>query len=544
MPAVATALVVVTSFATSAVLNRLIRALDANSIVSLRRIFGLSFVSNIIWALPLAAGSLYSAAAHSHQPSLNEFVLGSIFAWSFDLLVINGVFVLSTLRSLLVAATQPVAMVLVTLALITGPSRAELYSGVLGLAVLALTTVFLLKFKTFRTSEVGIGSLQTFQSFLKSWVSHDPTDLERYFTLYSHDKPVETKIVLAGDAQTASLVLPGVHPGPFFPVGSYNLSELIFQELGRRKMVPMVLHGVGGHERNLPTNELTKRYAADIAATASQSPAPDARFTTMRGPIAQTIGETTVTAFAFGTQVVAFLTNAPKDTDDLEPRTIDIAEAAAAERGVDLALVDAHNSIGGGGGAQPRLELEDWRRVVATILSDTEEEFEVATAHSSEIQFDHGSDISDGGIAVLLFRRRAETRALVTSDSNNALVGLRRRLAENLKGDGVGLIELCTSDTHKSAATNLIARGYRALGEDTPPEAVASAVQELTRLALRRLSPGRAAVLTSRSTLPLVGDQSLNDFAALTKEAVGFAKSYARAAFPAIILIGSFALFV
>ena len=58
----------------------------------------------------------------------------------------------------------------------------------------------LLKFKTFKTEGVGINSLQTFQSFLKSWVSQKPADLENYFTLYSHDEPVTTRIVLASAA--------------------------------------------------------------------------------------------------------------------------------------------------------------------------------------------------------------------------------------------------------------------------------------------------------------------------------------------------------
>ena len=131
---------------------------------------------------------------------------------------------------------------------------------------MAITTAFLLKFKTFKTEGVGINSLQTFQSFLKSWVSQKPADLESYFTTYSHDEPVITRIVLATATERAALVLPGVHPGPFFPVGSYNVSELIFHELRKNGITPMVLHGVGGHERNLPTNELAKQYAAAIAS--------------------------------------------------------------------------------------------------------------------------------------------------------------------------------------------------------------------------------------------------------------------------------------
>ena len=64
-----------------------------------------------------------------------------------------------------------------------------------------------------------------------------------------------------------------------------------------------------------------------------------------------------------------------------------------------------------------------------------EEEFEVGVAHSSELQFEHGSDISDGGMTVLVFRKQASTYALVTSDSNNAVMGLRQSVIDELKRD-------------------------------------------------------------------------------------------------------------
>ncbi len=253
-------------FATSGVITYVIKALDPDSIVSLRRMFGLTLASNLLWTIPLAVGSMFSWIQHNHQPGLNEFVFGTFLAWSFGLLVINGAFVSSTAQSLCIAAVQPAMTLLIASAFIIKVNSSVIYATVLGFVILAITTAFLLKFKTFKTKGVGINSLQTFQSFLKSWVSHKPADLENYFTSYSHDEPVITRIVLATAKERVALVLPGVHPGPFFPVGSYNVSELVFHELRKNGITPMVLHGVGGHERNLPTNELAKQYAAAIAS--------------------------------------------------------------------------------------------------------------------------------------------------------------------------------------------------------------------------------------------------------------------------------------
>lgn len=526
-------------FATSGLVTYLIKALDQDAVISLRRMFGLALASNILWAVPLAVGSTLSWIEHNHQPGTNEFFVGTFLAWAFELLVINGAFISSTAKSLCIAAIQPLATFLLVFAFI-GFNAGDAYSAVAGLVILGITVAFLLKFKTFKTQGAGISSLQTFQSFLKSWVSHKAGDLERYFTLYSHDQPVTTKVVLATAAGRTALVLPGVHPGPFYPVGSYNISELIFHELNSVGITPMVLHGVGGHERNLPTNELAKKYAAAVAGAVATSGSGET-VDRMRGPSTLHLGPTHLTTLGFGSQVVAFLSNAPYNTDDLPARIIDAAVSAAKESGVELMLVDAHNSIGGQDCEQPNV---DWGKVFADIQANPNEEFEVGMAHSSELQFEHGSDVSDGGITALVFRKQKSTHALISSDSNNAVMGLRQMVLDELKKENVNLIDLCTSDTHSSAARQLTNRGYHALGEDTDRAAVVGVILKLEKLAEDRLSPGKVTTFTSQQTLPLIGDKSLNDFAALTKETLSFTKAYATGALASALLICSIALFL
>ena len=525
---------------TSGVITYVIKALDQDSIVSLRRIFGLMLTSNLLWTIPLAVGSAFSWIQHNHQPALNEFVMGTFLAWSFELLVINGAFISSTARSLCISAVQPALTLLLASAFIIKVNSSVIYATALGFVILGITTAFLLKFKTFKTEGVGINSLQTFQSFLKSWVSQKPADLESYFTMYSHDEPVTTSIVLATAAERVALVLPGVHPGPFFPVGSYNVSELIFHELRKNGITPMVLHGVGGHERNLPTNELAKRYATAIASAVT-SPGAGRRVERMRGPSRLQLGPTCVTTLGFGNQVIAFLSNAPYNTDDLEPGIINQAVSAAKELGVELMLVDAHNSIGGENCEQPNV---DWKRVFSDIRGSPEEEFEVGMAHSSELQFEYGSDISDGGITALVFRKQKSIHALITSDSNNAILGLRQIIIDELKKDNVDLIELCTSDTHNSAARYLTSRGYHALGEDSNRDTLVATIKRLEKLAEGRLSRGEVTTITSQLTLPLIGDKSIADFATLTKETLSFTKAYASAALASGLVICSVALFL
>ena len=452
--------------------------------------------------------------------------------------MINGAFIPDTLKSLCIGAVQPIVTLLLVSTFIAGPGYPTLYSAALGSVVLMITIVFLLKFKTFKTEGAGISSLLTFQSFLKSWVSHKPAELEGYFKTYSRDEQVTTRVVLATGKDRTALVLPGVHPGPFFPVGSYNISELIFHAVLKDGVTPMVLHGVGGHERNLPTNDLAKKYSvmiADAVKTVSSAQQTDR----IRGPSRSQTGPTTMTTIGIGDHIIAFLSNAPFNTDDLEPSIIDEAVSASSRAGVELMLVDAHNSIGGENCQQPKL---DWTGIFSDIRAKPEQPFEIGVARSSELQFEHGSDISDGGVAALVIRNKDSTFALVTSDSNNAIVGLRQAVAEELKRENIELIELCTSDTHSSAARALTTRGYAALGEDTDRAALVTIIGKLVKLAEGRLSPGSIATVTSQVDLPLIGDKSLNDFAALTKDALDFARTYAAGALASLLVICSLAL--
>jgi putative membrane protein len=526
-------------FLTSFVVARLIKLIDHESIVSPRRMFGLTMAAVVLWALPTIIGSAVSWIGHAHQAGLNEFIVGWFLAWSFELLVINGAFVSSTVKSLVVAAVQPGATVLLVLSSVRAGTP-QIYAALFGLVTLAMVVAFMLRFKRFKTAGAGIDSLQTFQSFLKSWVSHNPADLEGYFSKYSHEEPVATRIVVATGSNQVALVLPGVHPGPFYPVGSYNVSELIFRELRQNGITSVVLHGAGGHERNLPTNELTKRYAASVASSTKEVwQAP--KFERIRGPRKLQLGHSTVTTMGFGNNVIAFLSNAPYNTDDLEPRVFDEALSAAKDVGVELLLVDAHNSIGGANCDAPRL---DWKAIVSDNKGAPEEDFQVGVAHSSELQLHHGSDISEGGVTVLVFKQRNSTYALVTSDSNNAIVGLRQSIADALRKAGAELIELCTSDTHNSAARQRTDRGYNALGEESDREMLISTIEKLEKMAEARVSRGSVATISSQVTLPLIGDKSINDFAALTKDAIDFTKAYAAGAFVVTIVLCGAALLV
>ena len=164
-------------------------------------------------------------------------------------------------------------------------------------------------------------------------------------------------------------------------------------------------------------------------------------------------------------------------------------------------------------------------------------------ANSGEINFKRGLDISDGGISVLIFATQNIKCVLVSADSNNAISGLRERIDSEVTSLGMTLLDLCTSDTHKLAARNITNRGYFALGEQSTPDSIVNCIKELIRVAEGRLSQCDLQVARIQSEIPLIGAESLDDFATLTKNTIGITKRYTKVMIPVFLALLAITLF-
>ncbi|MDA4113869.1 MAG: DUF2070 family protein [Thaumarchaeota archaeon] len=521
-------------------LTGLIRTIDRRSIASVRRLFGLLFVSTLIWVIPLTLGVAVSSLTRLGSADTNEFVFGAFLVWGFESVVINGAFLRNTLASLALASIHPLSILLITLYAIGFPYLS--YPAVTGMVALIAILVFLLRLKRLKTKH-GIPTLQILQAFLKTWVTQEPGDLEKYFSNYAKSESVVTDVILAqGKDEKVVFILPGVHPGPFSPVGSYNLSELIYRALKEKGIAaPIVLHGTGGHERNTPTNDLAAAYAGEISRFVSSLNVSERNL--MRGPAHDKIGITNITTLAFGKEVLSIISNSPFLSDDFDPTTVAEASDVASKLGVRLSMVDAHNSVDGERRSLTQVTRDDWESIFRRVLALPEKPFRFGFASSTGMNLKLGPDVSEGGICATLFVVDGSRSVLVTADSNNAVSGLRERIAEELGKTGVEFIELCTSDTHNFAARNLTNRGYFALGESSGKDKVVEVVKKLVDAAESRVAPCDLAVARFEMKIPLIGTESLDDFAKLTKDAISLSKGYAKILLPAVLLLGAITLF-
>lgn len=515
------------ALASAVVIFTILHASDPTSIASFKRVAAVLFGGSVLWAIFSALGLLYSQLVANPKPLLAAVYFGAFLTAGFESIVLGGVFVRRIVYALLLGAFHPLVVVLVVTSL-SGALTPDIRMVALGLGAWALAPGMLFGLMKIKTPQ-GDHSIPLFHAFLKTWVAGNPRELERILEKYTEEATVTTKAVkfeLPG--RNLSLILSGIHPGPFYPVGSYNLPTLLFERARATNSTALTLHRPGGHERNLATREASGRYVESIVNFADNL-STNYSTNVMHGPARATIGRTVVTGLSLGDNLLVLLSSSPYGTDDIDLGVEEKLSALAAEHAFKLSLVDAHNSINP---QRERIEVgneEPWRQFLSQMRSQEGQAFRVGFAHSSEANFIHGSDVSDAGIGVLVIEKGGTKWALVMADSNNAISEAKTLLEEELGRSDIELLELCTSDSHNLAARGLtVNRGYLAMGEDTLMSEVAKVVTELAVLASGRLVSCRYGIGDTTELVRVLGAPSIRGFADAANRSSAFAKRFTR----------------
>ena len=520
----------------SFVIARVAKLADRTSITTFRRSMAAVFVGETIWFVCSLLGLVYSFLQSSGQSAANSVVFGGFLCAGFEFLVISGAFVERSSLSGVLAVFHPLATAAAFS--VSGAMSSRTAAVIPGILAFITTTAFTLALKQRKTSK-GYNSVMLLQAFMKAWANDDATDLERIIEAHASKATVSSKVLrFRKDDGDTFVILPGVHPGPFYPVGSYNLPGLIFglfEDVGR----VMTLHRPGGHENNLATNDGAKRYAEELKGLAERVPL-DTDAATIRGPLTAKIGIATTSACAFGSDLLLTVSFAPFGSDDMETAAEQELATVATSQGYDLAMVDAHNSIDEHR-AKPNLQDDGWRELIEKTSLTSPSKLRVGYAHSKETNFAASGDVTVNGISVMLLEVDGTKWVLALADANNAISHLRQAVAEALDHDGFKLLEFCTSDSHDLAARGLtVERGYRALGEATPLYSIASETLKLAHLAESRLADCRYGSAKLTSEVSVFGSEALDEFAGITRRNSKFAMTYAVVAgILVIVLLGA-----
>ena len=511
-----------------------LQVVDKKTIATFRRVQTVLLAGDLLWLLIATVGVAYALPSGSQYPLTTAVLFGAFVCAGFEFVVIQGAFEKNASMAFGLAVLHPAA----TLVIIRLPelaSRFDVLGASSGAVALAILVAFPLLLRQRKTS-LGHDALSLFQAFMKTWVAGNPDELEKIIADHSEEVEVATRVLRfrtkMGDT---FMVLPGVHPGPFHPVGSYDLPRVIsdsFKELGP----VLTLHRPGGHERNLATRAETLSYARSVSELA-QSVTLDYGRALLRGPECTKVGKATATALAFDTDLIMTVSFAPLGSDDIDTGVEAVLVGPASEVGLDLSVIDAHNSI------NPKLEspmTDDpgWKRLFEAVRGAKPDKFAIAYSHSSEVGFSGRGDLTENGIALLMVQKQGTKWVLVLADANNSVSDLRAAVEKALAASGYGLIEFCTSDSHNLAARGLtVERGYEALGEATPLPSITELVVKLAKLSESKLAPAQYGSAKMKSRVNVFGSRALEEFAAITQSSSKFARNYLGLAAAAVAVL-------
>ena len=480
--------------------------LKSNPVAIFRRLAFISVLSCGIWLTFVTIGSLLTT-----EKFLNFLIIGLFLSIAFRLLIFRSVLsnhlylVLPTvtLQPTLLAAILSMGYNLTTYAI---EISVLIGSGlILNLAVL----IYLKRVNSAGSDILKIPAIIMLQAFLKAWTSEEATSLEEIIETSSSMKTVQTSILKFNTKNKKPIVIiPEVHPGPFYPIGSSNLPYQIFKFFSEKKVSPLIMHGVSGHELNLASKK-----EVDNLLTSYNNPKKLGGGETCSRPITAKSGEAIANGFAFGDYAVIFLTLSPNGMEDFPREIIKPLEEESVKNGFKhLILVDTHNSQGDIMNQEESSDLIDVTKKILKQLKKAEQfSFKIGHAHSSELNINFERDIGPAGIGILLLEVDGNKYTILAADSNNARRGLREELIHHMDTLGISIIELCTSDTHITAGKVMTTHGYIALGDQTKTNYLVDTIKKLYARAVIDLSKSNFDVNTINTDVKVVGENMLTD---------------------------------
>ncbi|MHB1869166.1 MAG: DUF2070 family protein, partial [Nitrososphaerales archaeon] len=498
-----------------------------SSVGTYRRLVAISIMSNSLWLAVAVVSLLSFLVTHSETRFAALMIVGMFFAVSFRALIFGSVFYGNTVRGLPLSLVQPflLAIPIMYSPTLLSENPLPIISAVLiGLVYVSAAELYLRSINN--TAPIGGQKpLQLFQSFLNAWILEDATKMENVLDKVSKPIGVSTGMIKIGensDGKSVLLVVPGIHPGPFYPVGSSNLPADIYSKLRSPEVIPLTVHSISDHELNLPSKSEVENYVGSLREAKQID-----HGVSMSTPVVRKQGKATVTGIVFGLTCLIAITQAPYGMEDFPVKVRMEIESRANAAGFKLALViDTHNSEG-----QKPNEAECEDAIVAATATIEElakskrNDIKVGFAHSSELDTSVPKDIGPAGLGLLVFEVENNKFCFVIVDANNSKIGFREDVFREFeKETGTKILELCTSDTHVTAAKTSGAKGYLALGDMVSVDAFTKILSSLYEKANSRIGPGSYSSMSVTSQVKTIGSEILREFSGIMDQTSDTAK--------------------
>jgi putative membrane protein len=504
-------------------------------IINLKRFFGLSLASAIIWFGFILVGSALSFFLKNLDIWIKVFLLGFFATLILRLIVLFTASFCNPKVAVLSALLQPA---LCNLSLFpTGYALDTRFLPFFPISILVAVLVTVL-FVTFINSagkkKFGVTTSHLFKAFLVNWAGDLNRPLEEVFEKIGEERDVKVSLLAFGAKGRikAIMVVPALHPGPFKNVGSSPLPFMIQTALENKlECIAPIPHGLSGHDLDLASQLQNKKILEGILEHMNFSSFNATATTFVRA----NADEVKASCQIFGNCALITLTLAPQTMEDLPPELDFMIVKEAEKRGLSSAIVvDAHNSIEG---PYTKEVATLFRRAAITslkkALSLNRSPFEVGMAKVLPKGISVADGMGPGGIITLVIKVGEQKTAYITIDGNNMVSGLREKILLELREIGVTDGEVLTTDTHVVNGIRVTKRGYHPVGEAMDQEGFINSVRQATVTALKNMEPAEASWFTmSVPSVKVLGEKQVRTLCLIADETTRQAKKLALSLLP------------
>lgn len=412
---------------------------------------------------------------------------------AIDIFILWPVFGESIVRPLVLSFLHIMPeMLLITFLNSTGiiQSSSLVETSLVGLFVFSIMLATLYKIDHIAYHPFNVSTFVLLRAFLTAWINDDPESIEEILEHNSIEKQVITKLIHfeTSSRKKLALIVPNVHPGPLYPIGSYNLPEklvLTFKKMGYDEC--FVLHGPVDHDFNLCSQRSVNEYLEHLKLENIKL-----EFCRATKPHRKALDKREITYIALNNQILAFLSSNHLGSEDYPSTFIQYIITSNKQLLNKITIIDSHNAIG---------PIPDEHSISLLVKELERINFSDALDNNPLIAFDsfnisenNTKDLGKGGIGIVLLKIFNSFYALVWVDANNSLHQINSILSEKLSEYGIQLLQFTTSDSHFNAGKIANRRGYLLFGEATNPNIFVQEVIEHIKLLKNKLEPFQVGV--------------------------------------------------
>jgi putative membrane protein len=454
------------------------------------KVFHVSAFANLLWSAVIGTGLAIDSLSDSHGTLTIYLLEGMLIATAFRLAIFTSVFGAGLIRALGISFVEPIIFTLVLLT--PGHFFDSVNQHPISLVFGNFFVLWAVLWSILADRAGRPYVLSTFnllQAFLTAWTEQKGDKMEKIVESRAKCNHIKSDVLrFASDAppqRDISVVIPGVHPGPFKPVGGSNLPYELFEFFGRSAII---VHGASDHSLNIPSkNELEKYLLSFTAAKVTDTAATCTEVVQIKKT------RFVVTGIAFGEVVLIMLSTSSGGMEDV-PADVSskIQDHAHYLRFSKALVVDCHNAMGGPLSAEEQHNLSLCAREALDRIKGSEQHrfsvgYSASLCHKknngdlieTKNQIEWREDMGQGGLAVLAIKVNHQTYAIGWADSNNIENHVRDYILTQLYSRGLDMVEICTSDTHYTSGKRT-KQGYYPLGSMTDVNEILAQFEELT----------------------------------------------------------------